>query len=308
MTYLLFFFINFRSDSFFGSSLFDDLVDGHHRGAAGVGQNGTGNDGRTSHTTFSTGNGNTIHITRTVIGGDGSVRREMRFRTPNAEPQPRPTARVPPTYRPPPTSETPPSSESRGQPDGAASTQEQPTSTTSAKPPSGPSTPSSTASSRNPRTPSYASPTLSSSRRSAGVGAPDSSTPGVPTPTASPSRSSNVRNPQTQRNGYHRSSRAHQSGTSRTRRPDFGTGRPNSSTTQQLVQCPLCSRSFDKNVIEVHASSCEGRPEDVPEVVTITDDEPIQTNPKVECPICNQSYDQKDIEQHAASCGEEVYV
>ena len=61
-------------------------------------------------TTFTTGNGNTIHITRTVIGGDGSVRREMRFRTPaapsNAEPNPRPTARVQPTSRPPPPNNT----------------------------------------------------------------------------------------------------------------------------------------------------------------------------------------------------------
>ena len=71
------------------------------------------NEGRGSNhtTTFTTGNGNTIHITRTVIGGDGSVRREMRFRTPaavpsNAEPNPRPTARVQPTSRPPPPNNT----------------------------------------------------------------------------------------------------------------------------------------------------------------------------------------------------------
>ena len=93
----------FRSDPFFsrlngGSSLFDDLVDGS-------GSNDLGGR-RSSHTTtFTTGNGNTIHITRTVIGGDGSVRREMRFRTPDqsaADPNPRPTARVQPTSRPPP--------------------------------------------------------------------------------------------------------------------------------------------------------------------------------------------------------------
>ena len=123
-----------RSDPFFSrvgaaGGLFDDL------------------DGvRSSHTTtFSTGNGNTIHITRTVIGGDGSVRREMRFRTPNSEPT-RPTARVPPnTARsapPPPTSTT---SEARGQPDGAASVPPDSTTTNtnnSAKPPT-PSTPTS---------------------------------------------------------------------------------------------------------------------------------------------------------------------
>ena len=94
----------FRSDPFFsrlngGSSLFDDLVDGS-------GSNDGLGGRRSSHTTtFTTGNGNTIHITRTVIGGDGSVRREMRFRTPDqsaADPNPRPTARVQPTSRPPP--------------------------------------------------------------------------------------------------------------------------------------------------------------------------------------------------------------
>ena len=37
----------------------------------------------TCSTTFQTGDGGTVHITRTVIGGDGSVRREMRFRTPS---------------------------------------------------------------------------------------------------------------------------------------------------------------------------------------------------------------------------------
>ena len=55
-------------------------------------------------------------------------------------------------------------------------------------------------------------------------------------------------------------------------------------------------------MIEIHAANCEGRPEDIPEVVTIGDDDP------VECPICNQAYDKSDIEQHAANCGEEVYV
>ena len=79
----------------------------------------------------------------------------------------------------------------------------------------------------------------------------------------------------------------------------------------QLIQCPLCSRSFEKHVIEVHAANCEGRPEDLPEVVTIGDDEIPQSSSnisKVECPICNQAYDRKDIEQHASVCGEEVYV
>ena len=62
-------------------------------------------------------------------------------------------------------------------------------------------------------------------------------------------------------------------------------------------------------MIELHAANCEGKPEDVPEVVTIRDDEPSSTTKRsVECPICNQAYDQSEIEAHAANCGEEVYV
>ena len=36
-----------------------------------------------SSTNFLTGDGGTVHITRTVIGQDGSLRREMRFRSPS---------------------------------------------------------------------------------------------------------------------------------------------------------------------------------------------------------------------------------
>jgi len=38
----------------------------------------------TSSTTYKTGEGGTVHITKTVIGEDGRVTREMRFRTPSA--------------------------------------------------------------------------------------------------------------------------------------------------------------------------------------------------------------------------------
>lgn len=146
--------------------------------------------------------------------------------------------------------------------------------------------------------PNYASPTQSSTRRSAGVGAP-----------ASPQN--NVRIQPSQRNGSH---------SSRPRPGNHRRRQPNSVDERhqmQLIQCPLCSRSFEKHVIEVHAANCEGRPEDIPEVVTIGDDELLPnisssssraSAAKVECPICNQAYDQKDIEQHASVCGEEVYV
>ena len=140
--------------------------------------------------------------------------------------------------------------------------------------------------------PNYASPTQSSTRRSAGVGAP-----------ASPQN--NVRIQPSQRNGH--SSRPRPGG--HRRRPAAASANNSEDNRQmQLIQCPLCSRSFEKHVIEVHAANCEGRPEDIPEVVTIGDDDLPPTNPKVECPICNQAYDQSEIEQHAANCGEEVYV
>ena len=141
--------------------------------------------------------------------------------------------------------------------------------------------------------PNYASPTQSSTRRSAGVGAP-----------ASPQN--NVRIQPSQRNGSH-SSRP-RPGHHRRRQAN---GSDDTRPSMQLIQCPLCSRSFEKHVIEVHAANCEGRPEDIPEVVTIGDDEIPQSSSnisKVECPICNQAYDRKDIEQHASVCGEEVYV
>jgi len=48
-----------------GASIFDDLLDVN------------------STTTYKSGNGGPVHITRTVIGGDGSVTKEMRFRAPS---------------------------------------------------------------------------------------------------------------------------------------------------------------------------------------------------------------------------------
>ena len=57
----------------------------------------------------------------------------------------------------------------------------------------------------------------------------------------------------------------------------------------QLIQCPLCSRSFENQVIELHSANCNGKPE---EVVTIPDDDlprpssrSRKENSKVACPI-----------------------
>jgi len=114
-----------------GGSLFDDILD------AGS---------STSTTTYQSGDGGTVHITRTVIGGDGSVRREMRFRTPStsraeegrerAREEERSRLRrqqsepdggasssrgTPPTGRPRATTHSnTPTREKRGEPDGAA--------------------------------------------------------------------------------------------------------------------------------------------------------------------------------------------
>ena len=113
-----------------GGSLFDDILD------AGS---------STSTTTYQSGDGGTVHITRTVIGGDGSVRREMRFRTPStsraeegrerareeersrlrrqqSEPDGGASSRgTPPTGRPRATTHSnTPTREKRGEPDGAA--------------------------------------------------------------------------------------------------------------------------------------------------------------------------------------------
>jgi hypothetical protein len=63
------FFAGFPHSASVGASLFDEMMDG-----PGV-----------QTTTFTTNDGTgTVHITKTVIGDDGSVRREMRFRTPGA--------------------------------------------------------------------------------------------------------------------------------------------------------------------------------------------------------------------------------
>ena len=271
-----------------------------------------------------------------MVGEDGSVRREMRFRTPNSEhhqPQPqatkRPTARVSPNVKVTSTSSASPgnhptsSSESRGQPDGAAAAPEVANNTPS-KPP--PSTHRRTTQSGGGASPRYASPTQSSNRRGVGVGASSAASatgPASRSPAASPAprtssmpNASNVRVQPTQRGGGPASSRP-RAGASRRR----SSHQSNSSTPaasdipqpMQLIQCPLCSRSFEKHVIELHASNCEGKPEDAPEVVTIPDDEPTPSsrrreNSKVDCPICDQAYDQSEIEAHAANCGEEVYV
>lgn len=64
-----------------GNNVFDDVID-----------NGKKSDIRT--TVFTTNNEGTVHITRTVIGSDGKVQREMRFRTPSASGEERKSSSV----------------------------------------------------------------------------------------------------------------------------------------------------------------------------------------------------------------------
>jgi len=119
----------FSSHPFFrsretGSSFFTDSPDGTSA----------------TTTTYTSGEGGTVHITKTVIGGDGSVRTEMRFRSPSVSTaeelagdrsakssesqskfkrqQSAPASNIsstPPTGRPPPHNK-----EKRGEPDGSA--------------------------------------------------------------------------------------------------------------------------------------------------------------------------------------------
>ena len=363
------------------SSLFDDLMD---------------NSPGVSTTTFTTNDGNTVHITRTVIGDDGSVRREMRFRTPNSDERKahrKASADVTGSTRPKQSSADSTTSTPRTRSQSASraasfsygSRQPQPHhqpshnnrysdvsannsnlngesshhrhshqrrtasphrsassvsgSSSRGQPDGAPSSP------RRRGVPNYQQPTISSFRKTTGVSPDDvamhsasprtarhqmsssSSSGGDPTvssSTATPTRSSsNV-------GARPRQSSGRVGGGPSKRRPGATPTTPNLT---RLIQCPLCGKNFARNVIEVHAASCEGKgdvdsepeivaspPQRQPEVLAVN--LPPERNERktsstsgrktsikmVECPICNQTYSQTVIEEHAANCGEEVYV
>jgi len=136
-----------------GAGIFDDLLDGNS----------------STTTTYKSGDGGTVHITRTVIGGDGSVRREMRFRTPSAsraeeeskaanfkrqQSEPNPSDKyptpTPPTGRPRAKTHSHPQKEKRGEPDGAPK-KEPPTNKTPPMASSSYTSPSNSSSVRRPR-------------------------------------------------------------------------------------------------------------------------------------------------------------
>lgn len=359
----------FASSAFFSGSLFDN--------------NPFENGGSGTHTTTYTTRGGTVQITRTVIGGDGSVRKETRFQTPSTSPEsakPSTTASTTPPPSAPkaaksennftraptrpkdyagsasktdhltppretngrasPTSTTSPRKQKspgpsieRGQPDGAPS----PSSTT---------TPGATGSTHRRRTtstnsgtstPTYAAPTASSLRRGAGVGAPATDEKDHVSSTSHQANSIPVPQTPVPRVVKRSSSRLMTGGNRpRTRAPTI-----QQTHQQTLIQCPLCGRQFARNVVEVHAATCEGK-DPVADLASEADDEAeaekewvrvptpeeLRVNRVrdrqrstsagrrsidarmnlVECPICNQKYSQSVIEEHAANCGEEVYV
>jgi len=263
-------------------SIFDDLPTG----------------ARTSSTTYQTGDGGTVHITRTVIGGDGSVRREMRFRTPSAsrmmddgdrqegwsrvrrQQAPQQHAAQTPTGRPRTQSRSAPQRERRGEPDGAA-TQERSTHTHKhhQHQPSKTKTPSCENSSWH--TNSEPNPSFAGNSRPARQGNKMNDLTNQPKP--SPPRAR-------QRNRSHVRQREPSSRKEPERRErSCSATRYNGVNT--MVPCPLCDKDFPKFLIEDHAASCPGAP-------------PVSPTHYLPCPICRDTYPPSLIERHAATCGE----
>jgi len=250
-----------------------------------------------SSTTFLTGDGGTVHITRTVIGGDGSVRREMRFRTPSASRvddgyrqearsrinrQPsHPAPSQPPTGRPRAQSRSAPQRERRGEPDGAPS-QDQ-----SRLPPR--------AHHNQQRRTTIPSCETSSWPQQTDINSANQRTDRPPRQRPEPSEISEP--PQ------HRERQRHKSQTrpreeSVRREPERRESSCSSRTNGEnkplcRIRCPLCDKDFPKSLIEDHASACQGA-------------EPISPTNTVACPICRDAFPPEFIERHAATCGIEL--
>ena len=243
-------------------------------------------------TTWQTGDGGTVQITRTVIGGDGSVRREMRFRTPSvpgrageggragrvrAEPQqpapppPRPRGRREGGQaggRPRQPSRPAPHRENRGEPDGVAG-----------RPGGGRRGPEG----REHR-PDHLREIWAQSPEPAGRA-------------ARPRHHSQARQREPEPPVRLRRERSNSAGRA---------GRLASSSGNSMVPCPLCDGKFARwarsagpvqqqycrSLVEEHASKCTGP----------------AASPTVCCPICTEPYPPALIERHAATCGEGVQV
>jgi len=262
-----------------------------------------------SSTTFLTGDGGTVHITRTVIGGDGSVRREMRFRTPS-------TSRVddtgfrqegrnrtnrqhshedfPPSGpgRPRGTSRSAPQRERRGEPDGAASPQgraHRPSSHTQHS-----------QHNQHPHHSHHSHPTTHSCENSSWSSSQSAGQKHADRPP--PHRGRSRDRAQESEPSTFRGRQGHRSQARQREEPNIrDTGRRERScsarraapqTPLNTISCPLCDKEFPKSLIEDHASECQG----VPSQPNFT--------AGVSCPICREAFPSNAIERHAATCGE----
>lgn len=281
----------FQSHPFFngglGGNMFGDVMDGSN----------ALNGATTSTTTYQSGDGGTVHITRTVIGGDGSVRREMRFRTPSStradeerssrssrpenpaqsqsgrnvdkDSPPHPTS-TPPTGRPraaTASTTNPPCSERRGQPDGASKVSPDP------------GTSSSSTSTPSPRTSRRSTMDGASSRRPGG-----GAVPAYQQPTAA-SKSRQQQGSQDMTGHYQGSQNRRPSRT----RPDAKEA--NTTTTDSAMAAPKHRRA---RVPPSNARRGTG----------VGSDASVSRKPTqhVQCPLCGKNYAKSVIEVHAAGC------
>jgi len=258
-----------------GVSIFDDLPSGTS----------------SSSTTFLTGDGGTVHITRTVIGGDGSVRREMRFRTPSAsraedwdrqEARSRVRKQQSQQSRPRMPSRSAPQRESRGQPDGAP-TNQQPKA--AHRPPN--------QDSRTKVNSCENSSWHNKSEQNSQQERNDKETRQSHQPNDFKSQAE----PAPPRARQRHRSYARQRDTSARRKPErrdgsFSASRQDGHNIASIrIRCPLCDKKFERSDIEAHASTCLGAVQDSP-------------RHHVPCPICRDAYPPGLIETHAATCGE----
>jgi len=310
-----------------GGSIFDDILD------AGS---------STSTTTYQSGDGGTVHITRTVIGGDGSVRREMRFRTPSSsraeegirnreeertrlrrqqsEPDGGMSSRnTPPTGRPRATTTSTPTRETRGEPDGAPKKPE------SQPPPVNMSTHPASSSSRRSRMPSK---DRSSSSKVAPTPPPSYAPPVPPEDTPSyqkPTESSTAGRRPTPRateekmtnpsssSGAKQRQRSRVAGTgpgsqgiqgSGRRRPGVGSSNSgeNSGSNKARGQTGGTSRLMPCPLCGRNYAKS------VIEVHAASCEGSFQQGGSMEapvvCPLCSRSFPPDRIEAHAANCGE----
>ncbi|CAB4060307.1 unnamed protein product [Lepeophtheirus salmonis] len=183
------------------------------------------NNGDVKTTTYSSSDGSTVHITRTVIGNDGSVRREMRFR-----------ATSPPG--------------SRGRPDGKRATQRSnslhrpsPSSSTSSRVRRAASTKRPVPDGRETTKTKGSSSTNSSNNNSLNSSTSSSKYRG----TSRTSQQSPVSCPLCDL-PFSRSEIQIHAATCE------GSGEDIS-----IVECPICNQKYPESVIQRHAASCGGR-------------------------------------------------